>query len=303
MDGITPELLRSFLAACERGHVGRAARELGISQPALSRRIDRLEALDGAPLLVRSSRETRTTPAGAELCRQAPELLAALEGAVVSVRAVANGIVGELRMQASGCGTADFVPTLVDEFAAAHPGCRTVLARGRSDDAVAALADGDADVAFVHLPVTGRPTITARTVVVDRWLAVVPNTHRLAALDALPANAFAGDEPVVLFPRESTRVYDRLIDHVFGGRDDNAVVPAGVTDELSMLLVAQRRGLPTVVSGARARTTRLAGMQVLPFAGGGPDITLGVAWRPDRRDVLVDAFVTHALRAAQPGAT
>jgi DNA-binding transcriptional LysR family regulator len=71
--------LRAFAAAVDLGSLGRAARLLGLSQPALSKRLRTLEALAGARLLDRSSRGVSPTPAGERLYREARKLLTQAE--------------------------------------------------------------------------------------------------------------------------------------------------------------------------------------------------------------------------------
>src|SRR5258705_12343134 len=71
--------LRAFCAAVDLGSLGRAARLLRVSQPALSKRLRVLEALAGARLLERSPRGVTPTPAGARLYAEARKPLAQAE--------------------------------------------------------------------------------------------------------------------------------------------------------------------------------------------------------------------------------
>src|SRR3954453_17818703 len=73
-----PEL-RAFCAAVDLGSLGAAARALGVSQPALSKRMRDLEALAGTKLLERHARGTTATAAGERLYLQARKLLAQAE--------------------------------------------------------------------------------------------------------------------------------------------------------------------------------------------------------------------------------
>src|SRR3954452_3904704 len=86
----TPEIgeLRSFCMAADLGSLGRAAVRLHVSQPALSKRLQSLEALAGVRLLDRSSRGVTLTPAGRRLYEQARRLLEQSE----AVEAVIEGL-------------------------------------------------------------------------------------------------------------------------------------------------------------------------------------------------------------------
>lgn len=85
------EALRSFLAVVDEGHFGAAADVLGVPQPTLSRRIQRLESSLGARLLVRSARPVVTTDAGALLAEQARIVVGAADTAVAGLRRLATG--------------------------------------------------------------------------------------------------------------------------------------------------------------------------------------------------------------------
>ncbi|GAC1326040.1 MAG: LysR family transcriptional regulator [Thermoleophilaceae bacterium] len=83
--------LRAFCAAVDLGSLGRAARLLRVSQPALSKRMRQLEAIAGAPLLERSSRGITPTGAGSKLYLEARRLLAQAE----QVESLLAGLSGE----------------------------------------------------------------------------------------------------------------------------------------------------------------------------------------------------------------
>lgn len=83
--------LRAFCAAVDLGSLGRAARLLRVSQPALSKRLRMLEALAGASLLERSPRGVTPTPAGSRLYVEARKLLTQAE----AVERLLGGLSGE----------------------------------------------------------------------------------------------------------------------------------------------------------------------------------------------------------------
>lgn len=91
MASMEVEALRSFLAVVDEGHFGAAADVVGVPQPTLSRRIQRLESSLGARLLVRSARPVVTTEAGAVLADQARIIVGAADAAVAGLRRLATG--------------------------------------------------------------------------------------------------------------------------------------------------------------------------------------------------------------------
>src|SRR3712207_9458566 len=82
--------LRAFCAAIDLGSLGRAARLLRVSQPALSKRMRAMEAVVGTPLVERSPRGITPTPAGSRLYVEARKLLAQAEAVDDLVRGLAG---------------------------------------------------------------------------------------------------------------------------------------------------------------------------------------------------------------------
>ncbi len=78
--------LRAFCTAIELGSLGRAARMMHVSQPALSKRLHSLETLTGVCLLVRSHRGVSPTPAGTRLYPVARRVLAENEAIVELIK-------------------------------------------------------------------------------------------------------------------------------------------------------------------------------------------------------------------------
>lgn len=79
--------IRYFVAVAEEAHVGRAARQLHIAQPALSRQIRSLEDELGEPLFFRTSRGMRLSPPGEVFLSHARGILARVDAATMAVRA------------------------------------------------------------------------------------------------------------------------------------------------------------------------------------------------------------------------
>lgn len=90
--------LRAFVSVLDHGSFSRAARELGVANSIISRRISRLEADLGVPLLHRTTRGVSATGAGLEYRRRAGKVLADLAEARDVVTRTRDGVVGRLRV-------------------------------------------------------------------------------------------------------------------------------------------------------------------------------------------------------------
>jgi DNA-binding transcriptional LysR family regulator len=125
------EDLRGFVAVVETGGFGRAARRLGVSKSIVSRRIARLEANLGAPLLSRTTRGVSPTEAGLEFKLRSERILADLEEAEEAVARQGSGVVGRLRLAAPLSFGVRHIAPLLGELAKRHP--RLEIAADYSD--------------------------------------------------------------------------------------------------------------------------------------------------------------------------
>jgi DNA-binding transcriptional LysR family regulator len=112
--------LRVFVRAAEGGSFSRAARDLGLSQPSVSRIIGGLEARLGVTLLLRTTRRITVTDAGALFLDRAREILAEIEDAEDAARGI-DSLRGIIRLALPVIyGTREIIPRL-PRFLAAHP--------------------------------------------------------------------------------------------------------------------------------------------------------------------------------------
>jgi DNA-binding transcriptional LysR family regulator len=136
--------LTVFVRAAESGSFSRAARELGLSQPSVSRIIGELEARLGVKLLLRTTRRITVTDAGALFLDRAREILAEIEDAEEAARGV-DSLRGIIRLALPVIyGTREIIPRL-PRFLAAHPLLRVEMAV--ADERQDLVAEG-ADVAI-----------------------------------------------------------------------------------------------------------------------------------------------------------
>lgn len=113
--------MRIFTRVVERGGLSTAARDLGLGQPTVSERIEKLEKHLGARLLYRTTRSVQTTDAGARFYDYAKRAIEAAEEAEASVAAAETSLTGTFRIAAPhGLGEMTLSKLLV-EFQTRHP--------------------------------------------------------------------------------------------------------------------------------------------------------------------------------------
>src|SRR3954447_25828899 len=124
----TLEQLRGFVAVAEELHFGRAAARLKMTQPPLSRQIQKLERAVGAQLLERDNRRGALTAAGQVFLGEARRLLALAEAAPDQARRVSAGSSGVVRIGFTAASTYGILGRLLNELARELPDVSVDLA-------------------------------------------------------------------------------------------------------------------------------------------------------------------------------
>jgi DNA-binding transcriptional LysR family regulator len=113
--------LRTFIRTCERGSISAAARDLSVSQPAVTKQLKSLEDYVGARLLERSSRVVRPTALGQNLYEASRSALATIDSAVEGLRRDMGAVEGHLRVHAPTCIGAKHIYPIVAAFQDRYP--------------------------------------------------------------------------------------------------------------------------------------------------------------------------------------
>ena len=269
--------LRYFLAVAHHLNFGRAAGELLLAQPALSRAIQALETDLGVRLFERDHHKVRLTAAGTALTREAEALLARSAAARRRVQAASPAA----RTLTVGFRPGILITDVVRRFSKQHPGVPVNAVRIEWDEQHAAVLDGRVDIAWIRTPIASDDLIIT-PLFDDPEMIALPAGHRLA-----------GGDPVTLADLASEPMlrYDTAPGHDTGR-------PAGVTGlrtmEEKLEAVALGRGLALVPATAAAYYQR-PDIAYRPVTDAPPyqvalATTTDTAQRPDAQ-----AFVTTAL--------
>lgn len=174
---LTP--LRYFRAIAQHAHMTRAARGLGVSQPALSAMLKKLEAEVGAPLVDRTGRGVELTDAGRVFLQHADDALRRADLAVAAVRQLVGLESGSIRVGGGATATTYLLPPVVSAVRRGHPALRFYVREAGSNAVAAAVASGELDLGIVTLPARGHDGLDARPLVEDELRLIVPPGHRL----------------------------------------------------------------------------------------------------------------------------
>ncbi|MET7393502.1 LysR family transcriptional regulator [Dactylosporangium sp. NPDC005572] len=265
MDRLEVRDLVYFAAVAEHRHFGRAAEQLGIAQPPLSRAISRLERRMDVRLFERTSRRVELTAAGEVFLRESNEILAALDGAVRRTQQAARP---RRLVLAAPAGTgAGLLGEMLDAYRRGEdPAPVEVLFTA---DLGAAVRTGTADAALMCSSddLDGLDTVD---LVDETPVALLPAGHPLATRDSLTMGDLDGEDRFRAQPPPLSM--DELLDRVALG-------------EL------------VVISGSSA-TGRLGSSVVAVPMLGMPVKRIVMAWPRATRSAARDQFVDTAVAVA-----
>lgn len=282
-------LVRYFTVVAEHLNFARAAAELHIAQPSLSRQVQRLEHVLGVRLLERTAHGSRLTAAGAAFLPRAQELLHTAAQAALAARAAAPPCaitVGYLE---------DLVVTpavrdLRRRFPDAH-----VSTRHLDTDQAGAVLEGRVDVLVSRAPLPIPVDDLRVTVLYDEpRVLLVPTTHRLAGKESVRLDDFL-HEPLIACAGLAAAWTDfwRL-----DPRPDGSPAPLGPllvdTFEDKYEVVADERAVAVIPAGDRRSTLR-DDLTTIPIEGVDPTQVVVVS-RAGDRNPLVDRFVESATK-------
>lgn len=268
--------LRYFEAVARHSHVTRAAAELHIAQPALSKQISQLEQELGVALFDRVGRNVRLTEAGEALLPHARAAMAQVEAA----RAEMAERIG-LRRGRATVGTTPTVgtqllPTVLAAFNKQFPGIELRLHEAGVQTLLDLLETGLTDVAVVTLPVDDEH-LTVVPLFSEEMMLAVWRGHSLAARAEVRLRELE-HEPWLLSPENYELRETTLNACAAAGFTPRVVLDGGEMDTL-LRFVAAGIGVALVPRLAVNGTDELATLQVSDQR---LTRSLGIVWRGDR---------------------
>jgi DNA-binding transcriptional LysR family regulator len=189
--------LRYFVAVAELRHFTKAARDLRIAQPSVSRAVRVLEEELGTQLFHRMKGNVALTSAGEVLLPWARRVLADVDGAALEVQELADLRRGRLAVGATPSLATTLLPPALARFHAAFPGVELVLHEAGSRDLVGELEQGALDIALVILPLRHEVLETTPLLREELVVAVAPD-HPLASRKTIAIGDLRG-VPLVMF--------------------------------------------------------------------------------------------------------
>ncbi|MEO0976509.1 MAG: LysR family transcriptional regulator [Pseudomonadota bacterium] len=292
--------LEAFCTLARTLNFRSAAAELGVSQPAFSIRIARLEDELGMRLFDRSRAGVSLLETGRQFLPHACDLL---ERSIVvreTALSIADGRSGQLRVGYTPVSFMGDVPRLLRSYALLKPNVRIELIEGLSGEIEDGVATGRLDAGFVH-PLTATPDLQFHPITVDSYVSVLPSDHRYAERTSIRVADLADEEFVLVERNTGPVIYDRIITMCTQAGFSPRIRQEVVNSIAAIGLVGAGYGVGFVVGSLR----KLGRDDVafIPIEGKSPELPLALARGPMKVSPALDDLVEFVeARAPQKSA-
>jgi DNA-binding transcriptional LysR family regulator len=172
--------LRAFVAVAARGSFHAAAADLHLSQPALSRRVSKLEEALGVILVARTTRSVALTPVGRDFLHRAVDLLHGLDQSLLGIAELAQKVGGEVTIACVPSAVRYFLPQVLSAFHASYPGILLRVVDDGAEDGLSAVGKGEADFGINYVGAQ-EPNIEFEPILKEPFVVACRVDHALAA--------------------------------------------------------------------------------------------------------------------------
>jgi len=171
--------IKNFLVLCDTLNFRKAAEQISIVQPALSRQIQLLENEVGALLFNRSNRSVRLTEAGIFFQKEANRILQDLDKIIIKTAQLHNGEAGEIRVTHASSAMNKVVPSFLVKVKQQWPNLKTTVQEASNFQQIEMMLARKTDIGIapnIILP----PEVNAKILYKENFVLILPNNHPLA---------------------------------------------------------------------------------------------------------------------------
>lgn len=277
--------LRYFLQVAERGNFTRAAEDLLISQPALSRSIQKLEEELGRPVFERKTRSVSLTDAGTLLQARSQQVLSILEDTKAEI--TDDGESGRIRIGAIPTIAPFFLPDVLRQFSEEFPKANVIVQENTTDNLLKSCTQGEVDLAILALPIPAK-YLEVEELFEEELFLVLPPEHPLVDKESIKL-ADVEQLPFVLLDEAHC-----LSENIVSFCRQRSFQPVSVEKTSQLATVQELVSLSHGVSmiPAMAKKIDQSDRRIYrSFSGRKPTRTVIVAWNPYRfQSRLLNAF-------------
>jgi DNA-binding transcriptional LysR family regulator len=284
---LDPYELKSFTILARELHFRRAAEQLCMSQPALSKQIRRLEEKVGGGLFARNRRKVTLTESGRVLLPLADKLLKESESALTIAKEASNGRAGILRIGFGLAAVSDILPRTILRFSREYPLIKLQMCDMSTPSQLTALLQESLDLGILRLPIASSE-LDSLPLIRERLLLAVPESFRYTHRDRLST---LRDAPFVLISRSASATFHN---HALSVCRSAGFTPNVVqeSNETFTILNFVRAGLGVSLVQSAAARMKVPGVRFHELKMSESEWAIGMAWMRscEKRD-LIQKFV------------
>ena len=295
MDRPSTRQLECLVAVADHGSFRKAARSLGISQPALSAQVQGAEQLLGVQVFERDRRAVLVTPAGEEVVSRARIALDAIDAVHEAARRRGEPLVGPLRLGVIPTVAPYWLPALLPAVRKRFPRLELILREDQTARLLAQLAAGQLDAALLALPVPG--DVTCAEIVREQFLLAAPRGSALVARRGKLGERDL-DEQTVLLLEDGHCLRDQALAVCNRGGAVESMEVRGTSLPTLVQMVAGGLGVTLLPEAAAEALVQPRGPVELAAFGKPPGRTLGLAWRTSSARLREFRLLVGVMREA-----
>jgi len=289
--------LQAFVAVAERLSFRAAAAQLFISQPALSRRIEKLEGVLKVRLLERNSRRVAVTEAGRQFLEHARASIAEMQVALGSISAAAAHRRALVTVACVPSVANDVLPNALQTFSAKFPDVRLRVLDESGAQVVQSVVRADADFGVNFIGVQDAD-LDFKAVYTEPYVLALQRSHPLASRQAVRWGDLRGSRLIAVSARSSNRI---LLDNALAGLEERPVVFCEVNHVTAALALADAGVGVTAVPALAYSKLRYPSLVTVPLIEPEVRRTLGLITRKGAT-LSVPAQALYDLLANAAGA-
>lgn len=281
----------------------RASEILHVAQPALSRRIQDLEAELGVLLFERQKKRISLSAAGKEFLKYALRILQDVDNASRLVQLVSKGVAGTLRLGlVVETVRIEVVARAIQSFRVSYPAVQIDITPMSSQEQIASLLSGEIDAGFMIIRQQDAMPPELDVTVIDEadWVLAISSESRLAHSPALALPDLA-DADFLFFPRRlNPTLYDTMIEKFIAVRIQPRIVQHVANNSTKLALVAAGMGVCFTLN--RTLEQPPSNVVIRSVDGFSVPVDISFACRKMQRSATLNLFMQHLVELMRKAA-
>lgn len=280
--------LRYFLAVAETLHFRKAAENLYISQPGLSRQIRQMEVDLGIELFERNNRKVILTKAGEYLKNELTLNLRHLEEIIKHAKLLNDGIEGNLKLGYVGSAMQKIIPELLVQVKNESPNIRFNLSEMDNQKQVESLMLNYIDVGFVRLERVPK-MIKIKSILEEPFSLVLPADHPLSSTNFKNFSQLK-DEPFILFDKSYSPAYYEKVMQVFDDAGFEPIITHNTVHATSIYRLVEK-GFGVSIVPRSLRSDNRTSIRFIDLWNIPQRTTLSAVWNTNNRNPVLSHLI------------